>query len=73
MILVLVIASILTTSLSYAQLNSPEFGIRFLPSLLIEDKEGIIQVYAKQGNFLIPKKIDGLTVTSLDSSIIRVL
>ena len=73
MILVLVIASILTTSLSYAQLDSPEFGIRFLPSLLIEDKEGIIQVYAKQGNFLIPKKIDGLTVTSLDSSIIRVL
>ena len=56
MILVLVIASILTTSLSYAQLDSPEFGIRFLPSLLIEDKEGIIQVYAKQGNFLIPKK-----------------
>jgi len=72
-ILVLVIASILTTSLSYAQLDSTEFGIRFLPSLLIEDKEGIIQVYTKQGNFLIPKKIDGLTVTSLDSSIIRVL
>lgn len=66
-------ASIFTASLSYAQLDSPEFGIRFLPSLLIEDKEGIIQVYAKQGNVLIPKKIDGLTVTSLDSSIIRVL
>jgi hypothetical protein len=72
-ILVLVIVSILTTSLSYAQLDGSEFGIRFLPTLLIEDKEGIIQVYAKQGNFLIPKKIDGLTVTSLDSSIIRVL
>jgi len=72
-ILVFVIASILTTSLSYAQLDSSEFGIRFLPTLLIEDKEGIIQVYSKQGNFLIPQKIDGLTVTSLDSSIIRVL
>lgn len=72
-ILVFVLASIFTTSLSYAQLDSSEFGIRFLPTLLIEDKEGIIQVYAKQANFLIPKKIDGLTVTSLDSSIIRVL
>ncbi len=64
--------SIFTISVSYAQLDGCEFGIRLLPSKLIEDKEGIIQVFIKQGNFLIPEKINGLTVTSLDSSIVRV-
>ena len=64
--------SIFTISVSYAQLDGSEFGIRLLPSKLIEDKEGIIQVFIKQGNFLIPEKINGLTVTSLDSSIVRV-
>ncbi len=65
--------SIFTISVSYAQLDGSEFGIRLLPSKLIEDKEGIIQVFIKQGTFLIPEKINGLTVTSLDSSIVRVI
>ena len=64
--------SIFTISVSYAQLDGSEFGIRLLPSKLIENREGIIQVFIKQGNFLIPEKINGLTVTSLDSSIVRV-
>ena len=68
----MVIVSIFTTSLSFAQLDGSEFGIRLLPSKLIENREGIIQVFTKQGNFLIPEKINGLTVTSLDSSIVRV-
>ena len=72
-ILVLVIVGILTASLSYAAVPSLEFGTRFIPSMLIEDKEGVIQVLAKKGNALVPEKIDGLTVTSLDSSILRVM
>ena len=50
-----------------------ELGTRFLPSLLVEDSEGMIQVYAKQGENIVPKKISGLTATSLDSSIVRVI
>ncbi len=50
-----------------------ELGTRFLPSLLVEDSEGMIQVYAKQGENIVPKKVSGLTATSLDSSIVRVI
>ncbi|MBT8232849.1 MAG: hypothetical protein KJN84_09485 [Bacteroidia bacterium] len=65
--------SILTPSLAYGADNDNEFGIRFIPSMIVQDREGMIQVYAKQGTSIIPEKIDGLTVTSLDSSILRVL
>ena len=60
-------------SVAYAMTDDIELGIRFLPSLLVEDSEGVIQVYAKQGENIIPKKISGLTATSLDSSIVRVI
>jgi len=64
--------SILTPSLSYGAIDF-EFGTRFIPSMIVEDREGTIQVFAKLGGSLVPEKIDGLTVTSLDSSIIRIL
>ncbi len=65
--------SILTPSLSYGVDSNLEFGTRFIPSKLVEDKEGTIQVFVKKGTSLLPEKISGLTVTSLDSKIIRVL
>jgi hypothetical protein len=42
-----------------------ELGTRFLPLLLVEDSEGVIQVYAKQGDSIVPQKISDLTATSL--------
>jgi hypothetical protein len=65
--------SILTPSLSYGADTNLEFGTRFIPSMIVQDREGMIQVFAKQGTSIVPEKIDGLTVTSLDSSILRVL
>ncbi len=65
--------SILTPSLSYGADTNYEFGTRFIPSMIVQDREGTIQVFAKQGTSIVPEKIDGLTVTSLDSSILRVL
>jgi hypothetical protein len=65
--------SILTPSLTYGADNNFEFGTRFIPTKLVEDKEGMIQIFAKTGTSLVPEKIPGLTVTSLDSKIIRVL
>ena len=53
--------AIISPSLSYAQLDSPDFGTRFLPSKLIEDREGIIQVFATKNNLIVPEKIQGLT------------
>jgi hypothetical protein len=73
-ILVLVVMSILTPSLSYgASDTSLVFGTRFIPSNIVEDTEGMIHVFAKQGNTVVPVKIEKLTVTSLDASILRVL
>ncbi|MGI0064146.1 MAG: hypothetical protein ACREAL_04675, partial [Nitrosopumilaceae archaeon] len=72
-ILVLVIMSILTPSLTYGADSNFEFGTRFIPTKLVEDKEGTIQIFTKKGTSFVPEKIPGLTVTSLDSKIIRVL
>src|SRR3989304_10313718 len=66
-ILVLVIMSILTPSLTYGADSNFEFGTRFIPTKLVEDKEGMIHIFAKKGTSLVPEKIPGLTVTSLDS------
>jgi len=65
--------SILTSSISYGADSNLEFGTRFIPSKLVEDKEGMIQVFVQKGTSLVPEKISGLTVTSLDSKILRVL
>ena len=62
-----------STSMTYVADASLEFGTRLIPSLLIEEKQGILQVYAKNGGNIVPEKIEGLTATSLDSSILRVL
>ena len=65
--------SILTPSLSFGADTDLEFGTRFIPSNIVEDKEGMIHVFAMKGSSTVPEKINGLTVTSLDSSILRVL
>ena len=65
--------SILTPSLSYGAENDHELGTRLIPSMIVQDTEGMMQVFAKQGGILVPEKINGLTVTSLDSSILRIL
>jgi len=65
--------SILTPSLTYGADSNFEFGTRFIPTKLVEDKEGMIHIFAKKGTSPVPEKIPGLTVTSLDSKIIRVL
>ena len=64
--------TILTPSFSYGADHGLDFGTRFIPSNIVEDREGMIHVFAKQGTSIVPEKIEGLTVTSLDSSILRV-
>ncbi|MDX1372572.1 MAG: hypothetical protein R3321_08875, partial [Nitrososphaeraceae archaeon] len=72
-ILVLLVVSVITPSLVFGAQGDKEFGIRFIPSMIVQDREGTMQVYTKQGGDVMPEKISGLTVTSLDSSIVRVL
>jgi hypothetical protein len=65
--------SIVTPSLAYGAEGNLEFGIRIIPTKLVEGKEGMIQIFATTGLSPIPEKIPGLIVTSLDSKILRVL
>ncbi len=69
----MVISSIFAASLSYAVEGNLEFGTRLIPTKLVEGKEGIIQIFATTGTTPVPEKLPGLTVTSLDSKILRVL
>lgn len=64
----LLIAYSATISVSYAE----EFDIRLIPSKIVENSDGIMQVVISDGTNIIPTKITDLTVTSLDSSILHI-
>ena len=49
--------SILTPSLSYGADTSLEFGTRLIPSMIVQDREGIMQVFAKQGTSIVPERV----------------
>ncbi|HWP78998.1 MAG TPA: Ig-like domain-containing protein [Candidatus Nitrosotenuis sp.] len=67
-ILAVFIAYSITVSLAYAE----EFDIRLIPSKLVENSEGKIHVFVTDGTQMIPTQISGLTVTSLDSSVLHI-
>jgi hypothetical protein len=56
---------------AYGQTSS-EFGYRLIPSKIVENTEGILQVYVK-GGMAVPKQINNLIVTTSDSSVVQIL
>ena len=64
----LLIAYSATISVSYAE----EFDVRLIPSKIVENSDGIMQVFISDGTNIMPTKITDLTVTSLDSSILHI-
>ncbi|MEW6044485.1 MAG: Ig-like domain-containing protein [Thermoproteota archaeon] len=67
-ILAVFIACTIAVSLAYAE----EFDVRFVPSQLVENSEGKMHVFVTDGTQMVPTKISGLTVTSLDSSVLHI-
>ncbi len=57
---------------SYAD-NEYSFGVRVMPQKLIENSDGVLQVYALHGGHIYPQKIDNLVFSSTDSSIMQVM
>ncbi len=55
-------------SVAYAE----ELDIRSVPPRLAENSDGKIHVFVTEGESIIPKKIDGLTITSSDSDILHI-
>jgi len=57
---------------SYAQ-SSTNFGYQLLPEKLLENTEGILQLYVSANGIMMPKSINNLKVVSTDNSIIKVI
>lgn len=49
------------------------FGIRLMPQKLIENSDGIMQVYALHNGHIFPQKIENMIFSSTDSSIVQVI
>lgn len=68
----IILAVILVYALSVGLAYAEEFDVRFFPSKLVENSQGELHVFVVDGDKTIPKKVDDLTVTSLDSSILHI-
>ena len=77
LVLVTVLALVLVLTFTIPNVfadDSLSFGIRIIPDKIIENSEGVMQVYAlKNSHIFFPAKINDLTVTSSDSSVIKIL
>jgi len=60
------------TSSAYAQTIS-SFGYKILPEKILENSEGIIQVYEFENDLIMPNKIENLKVTSSNTEIIQII
>jgi hypothetical protein len=56
---------------SYAD-DDYSFGVRQMPQKLIENSDGVLQVYALHNGHIYPQKIENMIFSSTDSSIIQV-
>jgi len=66
-----IIASILVIP-AQAQTTS-EFGYQIHPGKLLENTEGILQIFVTSNEMMVPKQIQDLKVISSDNSIIQIL
>jgi len=51
---------------------SLEFGYQLLPEKLLENTDGILQLYVTSGDTVIPMSIDNLKVISSDNEILQI-
>ena len=68
----MLIVTIIVTPNAYGQ-EPKNFGYKLLPEKLVEDTEGLLQVYGLQKNIPIPNTIENLIVTSSDQGIVKIL
>ncbi len=70
--LILGIISIMFVVPAQAQITS-EFGYQLHPEKLLENTEGILQIFVISNEMMVPKQIDNLKVISADNAIIQIL
>ena len=50
-----------------------DLGAKVIPNMLVEDSEGMIQIFALQNDKMFPATIDDLTIVSSDSSVVQIM
>lgn len=50
-----------------------DFGTRLIPNKMVENSEGLLQVFLLHNGHLVPKKIDHISFSSTDSSVVQIL
>jgi len=70
--LILGIISIMFVIPAQAQTTS-EFGYLLHPEKILENTEGILQIFVISNDMMVPKQIENLTVVSSDNAIIQIL
>ena len=53
--------------------TTSEFGYQLHPEKLLENTEGILQIYVTSNEMMVPKQIDNLKVISSDNSVIEIV
>jgi len=53
--------------------TTSEFGYQLHPEKLLENTEGILQIFVTSNDMMVPKQIQNLKVISSDNSIIEIL
>ena len=53
--------------------TTSEFGYQLHPEKLLENTDGILQVFVTSNEMMVPKQIDGLKAISSDNAIIQIL
>lgn len=71
-ILPLLVLIISLFPIAYGQTTN-ELGYRLFPGKIVENGEGILQIYALKDGIIFPDYVKNLVVTSSDSSIIQIL
>ena len=69
--MIIIVMSIFTPT-AFGQGNY-NFGARLIPNKIVENSEGVLQIYALKNGHMLPAQIENMVVTSLDSSVIKIV
>lgn len=61
----------LATVKSYAE-DTSTFGVRLIPNKMIENSDGVLEVYALYNGHIFPTKIQNMVFSSTDSTVVQV-
>ncbi|MDE1764525.1 MAG: hypothetical protein KGH88_09855, partial [Thaumarchaeota archaeon] len=71
LLLIVILMISLATVKSYAE-DTSTFGVRLIPNKMIENSDGVLEVYALYNGHIFPTKIQNMAFSSTDSTVVQV-